>query len=262
METLALKLILTPVLVGGASLAGRRWGQAIGGWLVGMPFTAGPVAFFIALDNGGAYAAASARGSLAGAVAEAAFTLAYAAAARYGTWPLALFAASLAFAAAVAALGAFAHGLALTLALALAAVVGALLILSSGGREAAAAPLPRWDLPLRMAAATAVVLALTSAVPFLGPALSGILATYPVIAGILTVFAHRRQGAAAAVAVLRGLLYGLFGFMGFFVVLALLVERAGTAAAFAAAMVVSLALQGASLLLVRRERFSPSDRAA
>ena len=28
--TLALKLVLTPVLVGGASLASRRWGSAIG----------------------------------------------------------------------------------------------------------------------------------------------------------------------------------------------------------------------------------------
>ena len=49
MEILALKLVLTPVLIGGAGLAGRRWGQGIGGWLVGLPFTAAPVAFFPAL---------------------------------------------------------------------------------------------------------------------------------------------------------------------------------------------------------------------
>jgi hypothetical protein len=42
---LALKLVLTPVLVGAASLAGRRWGSAIGGWLIGIPFTSGPIAF-------------------------------------------------------------------------------------------------------------------------------------------------------------------------------------------------------------------------
>lgn len=33
---LALKLILTPMLVGAASLAGRRRGSAVGGWLIGM----------------------------------------------------------------------------------------------------------------------------------------------------------------------------------------------------------------------------------
>jgi hypothetical protein len=38
---LALKLILTPLLIGGASLAARRWGPAIGGWLVGLAAIAG-----------------------------------------------------------------------------------------------------------------------------------------------------------------------------------------------------------------------------
>jgi hypothetical protein len=34
---LALKLVLTPVLIGGASLAARRWGPAIGGLIVALP---------------------------------------------------------------------------------------------------------------------------------------------------------------------------------------------------------------------------------
>jgi hypothetical protein len=33
---LALKLIVTPLLVGAASLAGRWWGSAVGGWLIGI----------------------------------------------------------------------------------------------------------------------------------------------------------------------------------------------------------------------------------
>jgi hypothetical protein len=57
-ETLALKLVVTPVLVGVASLAGRKWGSEIGGWLVGIPFTSGPIAFFLALDAGRHFAAA------------------------------------------------------------------------------------------------------------------------------------------------------------------------------------------------------------
>ena len=42
MGTLALKLTLTPILILTASLASRRWGQAIGGWLVSLPLTTGP----------------------------------------------------------------------------------------------------------------------------------------------------------------------------------------------------------------------------
>jgi hypothetical protein len=75
---LALKLILTPILIGGASLAGRRWGPAIGGWLVSLPLTSGPVTFFLALDRGTPFAATSAVGSLMGLMAIAGFTLAFA----------------------------------------------------------------------------------------------------------------------------------------------------------------------------------------
>ena len=49
MDNLTLKLVATPALIGTATLVGRRWGQSIGGWLVGLPLTTGPVAFFIAL---------------------------------------------------------------------------------------------------------------------------------------------------------------------------------------------------------------------
>ena len=76
-DTLALKLLLTPILIATASLAGRRWGQAVGGWLVGLPLTSGPVAFFLALEHGAGFAAVVAFGSLAGALAEAAFCVAY-----------------------------------------------------------------------------------------------------------------------------------------------------------------------------------------
>ncbi len=33
MQLLALKLVLTPFLIGGPSLAARRWGPAVAGWL-------------------------------------------------------------------------------------------------------------------------------------------------------------------------------------------------------------------------------------
>lgn len=51
MNILALKLILAPIIIGSASLAGRRWGPAVSGWIVGMPLTSGPVIFFVALRD-------------------------------------------------------------------------------------------------------------------------------------------------------------------------------------------------------------------
>jgi inner membrane protein involved in colicin E2 resistance len=102
-----------------------------------------------------------------------------------------------------------------------------------------------------MLIATAIVLAITGSATFLGPRLSGLLATFPAYAAILTVFAHR-VGPRPAVQVLWGLLFGLFAFAGFFVVLGALIERTGTTTAFVAATVVALAIQAGSLGLVTR----------
>jgi hypothetical protein len=112
---------------------------------------------------------------------------------------------------------------------------------------AAATPLPRWDLPVRMLVATLIVGALVAVAPALGPRFTGMLSPFPVYAAILTVFAHRGQGAPAAIGVLRGLLAGLFGFVGFFVVVAGSIERVGIAMAFAAATLVALIAQLVSL---------------
>jgi O-antigen/teichoic acid export membrane protein len=50
-----LKLVLTPLLIAAASLARRRWGHAVSGWLLGLPLTSGPVAFFLAIERGASF---------------------------------------------------------------------------------------------------------------------------------------------------------------------------------------------------------------
>ena len=134
---------------------------------------------------------------------------------------------------------------------------GGIVAVGRGPAAPAAVALPRGDLPLRIVVATALVLAITELAPALGPRLSGILATFPVYAAVLAVFAHRTgAGAAAAAQVLGGLLFGLFAFAAFFVVLGTLLERAGVALAFAAATAVALAVQAASFALMRARRAS------
>src|SRR5258708_31222135 len=74
---LAFKLVLTPLLIATASLAGRRWGHAISGWLVGIPFTSGPITLFLFLDHGPAFAANAALGSMLGIFATIAWAIPY-----------------------------------------------------------------------------------------------------------------------------------------------------------------------------------------
>jgi|SRR5918994_6276414 hypothetical protein len=102
-----------------------------------------------------------------------------------------------------------------------------------------------------MVITTALVVGLTGLAPVLGPRLSGVLASFPVYAAILTVFAHR-AGVAPAGQVLRGLLVGLFSFGTFFRVLGGLIERLGVAGGFVAATIAALVIQAASLVFVVR----------
>ncbi|MEX2221287.1 MAG: hypothetical protein WEG40_05755 [Candidatus Rokuibacteriota bacterium] len=251
MDNLTLKLVVTPALIGAATLAGRRWGQSIGGWLVGLPLTTGPVAFFIALDQGEAFAAVAALGSLGGAAAEAAFCIAYGWLALRTGWPLALLAGSAAFAAVGVLLQQLALGALPLFLVGIVALGLALRFMPAGGPPPSPVRPPRGDLPARMVLATVVVLLITAMAPRLGPRLSGLLATYPLFGAILAAFAHRLQGGATAVSVLRGLLFGLFAFAAFCFVVGVCLVPLGIAGAFAAAILVALLVQGISLWRLR-----------
>src|SRR5215467_12960426 len=98
MESLILKLALTPALIGLASLAGRRWGPSVSGWLVALPLTSGPVTFFLALSHGTSFAAAAALGTLTGTLSQPAFCLTYGWVALRCNWLVAFLAGVLAFA--------------------------------------------------------------------------------------------------------------------------------------------------------------------
>ncbi len=251
---LALKICITPLFILAASLAGRRWGNAVGGWLVGLPLTSGPVSVFLTIGEGAAFARQAAAGTLVGTVAQAAFAVVYFWAAGRAPWPLACLAGACGFILSALLLQAMALSHLMLFAAALAALTIGLA--ATPKREAArrlATP-PSWDIPLRMAVATTLVLSVTAAASALGPRLSGIAASFPVFAIVLTVFAHHGQGAAAARIVVRGLMMGLYGFACFFATIGLLLTRAPVPLAYAAACLAAVLVQGLTFMLVRRGR--------
>jgi hypothetical protein len=238
-----------------ASLAGRRWGPGISGWLVGLPFTSAPIAYFLARDHGLDFAATAAAGTMAGGISQAAFCLAYAWLARHGAWPRALAGACAAFALLTVVLARVTLPALAMAALAFAGLAAAVRLMPVQQRGAdARTPRPGWDLPARMVVATAFVLLLTGVAEALGPHLTGLLAPFPLYAAILAVFAHALEGAGGATRVVRGLVLGLFAFAAFFLVLASTLVGAGIGRAFAAAVVVALAVQCVSLAALRRTR--------
>lgn len=252
-----MKLVVTPVLIGAASLAGRRWGAAVGGWLVGIPFTSAPVAFFLALEHGTGFAASASVGMMLGTISQAVFCLAYAWGAYRGApWSVAFGLGCIGFAASTTLLNAADMLLAPGFLATLAALVAVLLIMPKASEKTGEPPssdqsLPRWDIPMRMMIATAFVLLLTSVAPVLGPHLSGLLSPFPLFGAVLVVFVHRSERADAAVRLLRGLLLGLFAPAGFFVVLAVAIEPVGIGPGFTIAIATALTLQGITLRLLR-----------
>jgi hypothetical protein len=250
-ELFALKLVLTPALIAFATLLGRRFGQSIAGWLVGFPFTSGPVSLFLALEHGSGFAAAAAVGSIASVIAQGAFALVYARSTRLG-WSVALLLAALAFAIVGVALGLVALTPLVLLAAAWALLFAASRSMPARTASGRGAPPPRWDLPARMVVATIVVIALTTFAPVLGAFASGVLSGFPLYATVLAVFAHRVVGAPAAQEVMRGLVAGLFAFAAFFFVIATSLVPLGLAGAFGLAIGVILVLQAVSFMLLRR----------
>ena len=241
---LALKLVLTPAVMTGATLAGRRWGGAVSGWLIGLPLTSGPLVLVIALEHGRTFAARSAVGSLSGAIAEAAFCVGYAFAPR-----LPLVVASLAFACAAVVVQPF--PLTALIALAPLGLVLALRLLPPFPPRERTVRTPRWDLPARAIVAVGVVVLLSALATTIGARVTGLLAVYPLYSAVLAAFAHRLQGRAAALGVLRGLLVGLFAFAAFYAVLAAMLVRSSIGVSFAAAVAAALVVQAASLARVR-----------
>ena len=253
MNILVLKLVLAPVIIGSASLAGRKWGPAVSGWIVGMPLTSGPVVFFVALSHDVTFAANAALGVISGGLSLVAYALTYAWLATRFRWYVALTGSFTVFAISTTFLQNLTFPLIPVFLVVCAAIALGLRLMPNDVLEEGEAPFGKWDIPSRILIGTSFILLITGSASFIGSRLTGLLTTIPLYVTILAIFAHRHQGPAAAAHVLRGLLYGMFAFAGFFITLSLLIEQAGITVSFLSAIAVALAVQGMSLWILRQK---------
>jgi len=236
--TLAWKLTLAPALVTAVSLAGRRWGARVAGMLAGLPVVGGPILLLVAIDQGPAFGARAAISTTVGLASTMAFCLAYSWSARWLAWGGSLaigYGAYLALTWVLSHLTVGALGASLV---ALAAIATTVWLMPRPSGEIAAASPRWWDLPLRATFTGALVLAVTTAAHLLGPKWTGLLTPFPIATSVLAVFAHAQSG--SPVRLLRGLVLGLIGFVGFTAIVATSVERLGIACACGLAVVVAL----------------------
>jgi hypothetical protein len=225
---LLLKLTLAPLLVAAATLVAQKWGPSVGGLLMGLPLTTGPIFLLLAIDQGPHFAAGAAVGILFGLVGLAAFAVAYAAASRRTGWVASLASATaafFAFAAGSPQLGSdvIVAGLAAWL-----AQVIAILLIPRPELGIAHTATPWWDLWVRMFAVAALTLAITTAAARLGSMLSGVVGTYPVAITVVITFTHSQFGRNAVLAMLRGSVLSWISFASCFLVIGLALEAIGT----------------------------------
>ena len=250
----ALKVTVVPIFILALSLAGRRWGNAVSGWLVALPVVAGPIVFFIGIEQGEAFAAGAARATIAGLASLALYCLVYGRVAARRGWAPSLLAGWSAFFLSTYLLNRLPLSLGPSILLAFCTLVAAYLLLPGTAPEASPPDTPFGEIAVRMGAAVGMVLLMTALARPLGPNLAGLLVPFPVAATVLAVFTHRYQGGPSAIRLLRGLVAGLWTMGVFFLVVAGTIERLGVGPSFAMAAAADLLGHGGSLLVLRTIR--------
>ncbi|MCJ2068578.1 hypothetical protein MKK75_07125 [Methylobacterium sp. J-030] len=256
MSLIAAKIAITPTLMWAVSAAARRWGSLVGGLLSGLPLTSAPISIYLAAEQGERFASEAAVGSVQGLGAVTLCYLAYALCApRMGA------AASVAIALAAFVLGgALLHGLVrpglwLATVIDLPAMAFVVALCRPGPSPAAPARRPpRWDMPARLAAATALVLLVSTLAPLLGPGLSGVLSPIPIISWPLIAFARMQDGVGASLDVVRGSAQGAFGVLAFYIGVHTMLGAMDPVLAYALSIAVSAACVLPWLFAHRRPR--------
>lgn len=249
----ALKVVLAPIFVVAITLVTRRFGSRIGGVVGGLPVIAGPILFVLALDHGTSFAADAANGTLLGVIGVMAFVLGYFAVSRRFSWPAAVPSGWACFLLSVAVLRPVHVAAWISLVLACVATTATILIVP---RHAAAKPLddvhPPGELAVRALCALVPVTLVTATAHFLGPHLSGLLASFPVMIPVLAAFTQSRYGPDEAARLLHGLATGFYSYALFCFVVCVTLVDLGIAASFGLAVLAALAVQAVALVATGR----------
>ena len=253
-ELLLIKLTVTPLMMLAVSLAAGRWGGFVGGIISGLPLTSAPIMFFLAIEQGAAFAERAASSALSGLTAVLLTYFFY----LLVTKRISVLVGCL------SALAFFAACSLLTIQASFAnwAIPADLLLIwviirrteATAARPASSPKAPSWSIPLRMVASTALLLVVTALAHLIGPHWSGLLSPIPVVAWPLTVFLHKQSGRTEMVAAVRGNAISALGIILFYVVVSGFMVRLGVFTAFSLALLAAVAATLALIMALKAVR--------
>jgi hypothetical protein len=211
--TLLTKMAVAAGFVVAASIITERAGPVIGALVSTLPVSAGPAYVFLALDHDAQFIADSALTSLPVNAATFFFTFVYVLLAQRNGLLVSL----LVGLAVWIGLAIVIHALPWSLAGGIAVNLLAFAICLPFVQRYRAAKMPlvtrRWyDIPLRAAMVAGLVASVVTLSTRFGPAMSGILALFPIVFTSLMLILHPRIGGPATAAVVANGLWGLIGF--------------------------------------------------
>ena len=249
---LALQLLLVPALLAAISMAGKRWGPGVAGWLAGFPSLTGPILFFLAIERGPEFTVQAAVLSLSAVFPAIAFGVTYAWVCTRLRWQGSIVCAFSAWAAAVLLFSQLPLTVWASLAISLLTLFAAPRLFPRTQALWGRRPLPAYELLLRMAAGAAMVLAVTAAAEGLGTTWTGLFSAFPVMSTVLAVFSQRANGPGFVVALLRAMIGGFYAYIAYCLAVSLLLETYGIAVTYMAAVAAAITVQGAAKLIMMR----------
>ena len=210
-----IKIVAVPLLLWMVSGIARRWGDFLGAMVGGLPLVSGPVSLIITLEQGVEFGSGMAYNALPGICACIFFGVAYAWLSTRFRWQLSLLFTLVLYFAFAAFLCLMPRSLPLFSVLALAAPLIGLRVLprpaahhTRGWKAPTAHKGPPW---MQMGVGMAAMIGETEGAAWLGPQWSGILIFFPVISGVVGLFAHIENGSEAVIRVFRGNFTGFTG---------------------------------------------------
>lgn len=252
MLIIAFKLLITPILIGLVTLAGRRWGAALSGMLIGLPLTSGPISFILACEFGLDFASQAAVGGLAGQISNCLFCLTYIAVSRKHNWLLSSICATSAFIGATLVWDRVPWELWPAFFSLLCAIFITGALVPARAIKRIVTETPTWDLPARILIATGFVVALTTTARVLGPHLSGLIAPFPAFILIFSAFTHAQQGPDGASNLLRSVVLGSGAYASFFLTVGALLPKLGILATYTLATVAAITIGSISFRISSR----------
>lgn len=245
-----LKITLVPLLIGAITLAGRRWGPTVAGWLTGLPVVAGPIIFFMAIEQGAVFAVQAIIGMLLGILAVLSCNLAYAWCATRLSWRGSVIGSLSAYFVAVSLLNLLAVSFYAAAAFVFVCLPFAPRLFPRVQSRTVKVASARSEIVIRMLAGAVLVILVTYFASTFGAHLSGLFASFPVMSTVLAVFSHRQSGHEFAISLLRGIVFGWYAFLAFSFVLGVTLPSFSLTVSFLAALASAVITQIVSRKLI------------